>query len=130
MPKDTTEKVTTLSKAMLERPKPVILQDEETDNAYTLEFSRDSIRFAERQGFAVQDLGRFPATNVPLLFFYAFRMHHKHMAQRQTDAILEDMGGLSPELMERLIQLYNAPMSSLIASEDEGAKKSRFQPIL
>lgn len=90
--------------------KPIILTDTETNEKYTLEFSRDSVKFAEDRGFTISDLEKFPMTKVPELFFYAFRMHHKNMSRQQTDKMLfEQIGGVPEGMLERLVQLYSAP---------------------
>ena len=90
--------------------KPIILTDTETNEKYTLEFSRESVKFAEDRGFAIADLDRYPMTKVPELFYYAFRMHHKNISRQQTDKMLfEQIGGVPDGMLERLAQLYSAP---------------------
>lgn len=52
------------------------------------------------------------------------------MARNKTDAILEAMGGLTPEYLERLILLYNqAAMAGVFATDDE-AKNSEVTVVL
>lgn len=97
---------------------PIIIRDTDTDKEYTLEFNRESIRFAESRGFDINDIERHPMTRVPELFYYAFRMHHKNIARDKADAMLEEIGW-SDVLLERLGQLYAVPFESLMADEDE-----------
>lgn len=100
--------------------KPIILTDTDTGAQYTLEFNRESIRFAESRGFDIQDIEKHPMTRVPELFFYAFRMHNKSVSREKTDKILfDDLGGVSDAMLERLGQLYAAPLETLIAGENE-----------
>ena len=97
-----------------EKVKPIILHDLENDEDYTLEFDRDSVKFAESRGFDIEDVGKFPMTKVPELFFYAFRMHHPKMARNQTDRILFDvLKGLPEGVAERLGALYSVPYEAL-----------------
>ena len=93
---------------------------------YTLEFSRESVKFAESRGFDISELTKFPHTNIPALWFYAFRMNHKNMSRAQTDGLLEELGGLTPDEIERLVRLYNAPAESLILVEGNGRKNSKM----
>lgn len=108
---------------MEEKVKPIVITDNATDEKYVLEFSRESIKFAELRGFNISDVTRLPMTKVPELFFYAFRMHHKNIARDKTDKILfECLGGLPDAMIERLADLYAAPLNTLHRSDDEEPK--------
>ena len=109
------------------RVTPIRITDPESGEAYVLEFSRQSVKFAEARGFKISELLDFPQTNIPAFWYYAFRKNHGEMSRAQTDALLDEMGGITSEVLERLVQLYNAPTESLIASSDEAERKnSRF----
>lgn len=45
----------------VERVKPIILRMED-GTEYTLEFSRETVRFAEGRGFVIDDVAKFPMT--------------------------------------------------------------------
>ena len=108
-----------------EKVKPIILTDNETGDEYTLEFSRESIRFAEQRGFDIDDVGKYPMTKLPELFFYAFRMHHKNVSREKTDMILfDDRKGMPKGMAERLGALYAAPFEAL--SNDGEGKNSKM----
>ena len=113
---------------MEDRVRPVRLVDNETGEEYTLDFSRDGVRFAEGRGFKPDDVLDYPASRIPELFFYAFRKNHKNMAKNQTDRILEEqLGGMTEALLTRLIQLYNqAALTHLIVTEEDSAKNARM----
>lgn len=103
-----------------DRVQSVRLTDNDTGAVYELDFSRDSVRFAENRGFNVDEISDFPVTRIPEFFYYAFRKNHKNMARSQTDALLEKMGGIPHALLERLMLLYaQAGYSHLIAEDDE-----------
>lgn len=115
------EKVTNLQDFI----QPARLTDNQTGNVYELDFSRDSVKFAEARGFKMDDLTAFPATKIPEFFFYAFRKNHKNVARSKTDALLDSMGGMTNALLERLVQLYNqAALTHLIATDEEAEKNS------
>lgn len=103
--------------------KPLTITTKAGDT-YTLDFSRESVRFAESRGFDISELTKYPQTNIPSLWFYAFRKNHKNVARSQTDALLEELGGLTTAELERLVQLYNQPVESLIILEEGGRKNS------
>ena len=113
------------NKEVNEQVKPIIIHDEENGTDYTLEFDRDSVRFAEARGFDIDDVGRFPMTKIPELFFYAFRMHHKSVSREKTDRILfEELGGLPDGAAERLGALYAAPFEALSNKNADGKVKN------
>ena len=108
-----------------DRVKPVFITDNETKERYELDFSRESVKFAEARGFEIDSVATFPATKIPELFFYAFRKNHRKMARANTDALMESMNGLSGALLERLIQLYQqAGLSHVIQTDEEAEKNS------
>jgi hypothetical protein len=108
-----------------EKVKPLILTDNETGEKYTLEFSRESVKFAEARGFDIGDVNKFPMTKLPDLFYYAFRMHHRNIARERTDRILfDDLGGLPAAGLERLYMLYSAPFDALVLSPEYGETKN------
>lgn len=109
-----------------EEIRPIILTDNETGEKYTLEFTRDSVRFAEKHGFNFDDIDKYPMSTIPDLFYYAFRAHHKMVARDKTDKILfEDLGGLSEAVVKRLASLYAAPFKAL-TREDDDTKNSKM----
>ena len=115
-------------KEVNEKVKPIILRDTESGTEYTLEFNRESIRFAESRGFAIDDIDRFPMSKIPELFYYSFRAHHKNVSREKTDRmIFEDWGGIGslPEgLLERLVMLYAEPFNA--TNVEEKAKNSKL----
>jgi hypothetical protein len=110
-----------------EQVKPIILHDTEAGIDYTLEFNRETIRFAESRGFDMEDVGKYPMTKLPELFYYAFRMHHKNVSREKTDRILfDDLGGMPSGMAERLGALYAAPFEALANNDGSNAKNSKM----
>ena len=106
------------NKEVNERVNPIIIRNEDTNDVYTLEFDRESVRFAEQRGFDIEDVPKFPLTKVPELFWYSFRMHHKSVSKEKADRILfDDLGGMPEGAVERLIKLYGATLNSLNNSD-------------
>ena len=44
------------------------------------------------------------------------------MAREKTDKMLDELGGLAPAELARLVELYNQPNESLILTEESGRK--------
>ena len=110
-----------------DRIQPIKLTDNDTNETYELDFSRDSIRFAEQRGFKVDEVTDYPVTKFPEIFFYAFRMHHKNLSRTQTDELYEKLGGYTPKFLERLIMLYNqAALANNIVEDEDAAKNAHM----
>lgn len=90
----------------MDRVKPIVIKDSKNKREYTLEFDRDSVRFAESRGFKLEDVDQYSMTKVPEFFWYAFRMHHKNVALNQAEAILRDIGGMTEAIAKRLVELW------------------------
>jgi len=106
--------------------KPIIIHDKENEIDYTLEFSRESVKFAEQRGFSIEEVEKYPLSKCEELFFYAFRMHHKNIAREKTDKLLLELGGVMgcPDgFMERLSELYLVPFSTLKGEEERKNSK-------
>lgn len=108
-----------------ERILPIRITDHDTGETYELDFSRDSVVFAEQRGFEPESITTFPATKIPEFFYYAFRKNHKKLAKNQTDALLDKLGGLTDKMLERLILLYQqAQMANNIIQDEEDLVKN------
>ena len=105
------------TKETKELAKPIRLVDNETGEAYILEFDRDTVRWAEQRGFDPDMVTKFPMTVGADFFFYAFRMHHRNIARDKTDKILFDyLGGINEttgKILARLMELYYQTFDTL-----------------
>ena len=114
------------NKEMNEKINPIVLTNNETGDVYTLEFNRESVRFAEARGFDIDDVSKYPMSKLPELFYYAFRMHHKSVSRERADRILfDDLGGMPEGMAERLGALYAAPFEAL-TNKGEKSKNSKM----
>lgn len=110
----------------MDKVKPIILTDNETGDKYTLDFSRDTVRFAEARGFDIHKVLDMPQTYVPFLFQLSFRMHHSNIGKNRIDKMWDAMGGISTEALTRLIELYNQVNESLFIEEDDVKENPRM----
>lgn len=110
---------------MAEKIKPIILTDVGTGDKYTLDFNRDSVRFAESRGFAIMDVEKYPMTMYDL-FFYAFRMHHRNVPREKTDKFIDEgfggIAGMPAAMVERLVELYAQTFGSLVENDTENPR--------
>jgi len=102
-----------------EKVKPVIIHDKENGRDYTLEFNRESIKFAEGRGFKLEDVDDYPMSKIPEFFWYAFRMHHPSFSLNQAEKMLDRMGGMTEALGKRLGELWTVPFEALNPSEGD-----------
>lgn len=93
--------------------KPIIIHDKENGRDYTLEFNRDTIKFAEQRGFKIEDVDAFPMTKLPEFFWYAFRMHHPSFSLNQAEKLMDRMGGIGEAMGKRLGELWAVPFEAL-----------------
>ena len=109
----------------MEKVNPIILRNDD-GTEYKLEFTKATVKMAERGGFTLKMIadGKL-VTGYSELFYYAFMANHRYMKQTDTDRILEEVGGMSDELAERLIDLYTEPAKAFSA-DDEARKNSKW----
>lgn len=97
----------------------------EDGKKYVLDFSRESVVYAETHGFGIADLAdeNKLLTTIPELFFYAFRKNHPEVTKEQSDHILfDELGGIADAWMERLGELFSDTYLSL--RNEEGKPKN------
>ena len=62
---------------------------------------------------------------IPLIWNAAFRRYDKKLSMEKTTKILETLGGMRPEWLARLKQLYDQSLASLIADPDETEEEGK-----
>lgn len=105
---------------------PIILTDTETATEYTLEFTAETVKYAQKNGFNYNEIDTKPMVVIPELFAYAFRANHKNLAQYKIKELWDELteGGMPDGFIERLVALYIKPMECLLSKEGE-AKNSK-----
>lgn len=111
--------------------KPIIITDNETGEKYTLEFTKESVKFAQLRGFDINEVDTKPMIAIPDLFFYAFRAHHMNVPREKVEKLLwNKLKGLSGPVLERLIQLFLLPYTELISTDEtEGDEKNALATV-
>ena len=83
---------------------------------YTLEFTRETVKQMEREGFVGEYIITKPMNTLPKLFAGAFKAHHRYEKQKTIDEMFEcftnKMG-----LIEKLTEMYNDPIETLMDDE-------------
>lgn len=95
---------------------------------YTLEYSRNSVRQMEQQGFVLEKLSKQPMNMVPLLVYGAFTKNHKGIKRSLVDEIYEHItdkiGDGDNGFIHALLEMYAETVNTLTdnKSVDEGNK--------
>lgn len=85
---------------------------------YTLEFTRRTVTEMEKRGFIAAEVETKPMTTLPALFKGAFLAHHRFEKESTIDEIFASMTHKG-ELIGKLAEMYNEPISSLIEEPEE-----------
>lgn len=122
------EKITKIEeneKNVIEEVKPITLRLTNGD-VYTLEFDRDTVKWAEQRGFSgnpangYAPLNDMPITFMEEIFFYSFHMHHKRVTKQFTDDLLYNvLKGMPEGMLDRLVALH-AKTYEVLINNDEG----------
>lgn len=111
---------------MEDRVNPIRLTLQSTGETYELDFNRDSVKFAEMHGFELENVTRFPTSNIPEFFYLALRKNHRRLSRTQADDIFEEIGGVTGKMLTRLIALYNqAALTHVISTEEDYEKNAK-----
>ena len=85
---------------------------------YTLEYTRESVKQMEREGFVASDIVEKPMLTLPKLFAGAFKAHHRFdVKQKQIDEIFELFSN-KQALVEKLAEMYAEPMETLMDNDN------------
>ena len=87
---------------------------------YTLEYTRESVRQMEREGFKSSDVLEKPMLTLPKLFAGAFKAHHKWGTKPQDIEEIYNNFKNKDALFEKLAEMYNEPMEAMLDEPDEG----------
>jgi len=96
--------------------------------AYTLEYSRNTVKQMEAQGFQIDEIWSKPLTSVLTLFSGAFLMHHPNVFRNK--ALCEEIYRSLPgrdKLLETLVQLYQEPVLSLLDEPEENEGNTSWE---
>ena len=89
---------------------------------YTLEYTRESVKQMEREGFVASDIVNKPMLTLPKLFAGAFKAHHKFDTKQKTIDEIFELFKNKQALIEKLAEMYATPMETLMDDDsiDEG----------
>jgi len=104
---------------MAERIQEIRLKDKKYNKEYILDFSLDTIAYLQGVGFDWSEIESKSAIMIPLLWFGAFRRYQPKVSKKETDDMLEEIGGMSAAVIQRLRQLWEQALDALVADGDE-----------
>ena len=88
---------------------------------YILEYTRKSIAQMERSGFRIDDITEKPISALPTLFAGAFLANSYYTKRSVINDIFDNIVNKS-ELIGKLAELYNEPLSSMLEEPEENEK--------
>lgn len=114
---------------MEERIQPIRITDNSTGDVYELDFSRESTVFTDRlfrnAGIKLDEIADNVNEGIPLFWYCAFRAKHKNLSRAKADELRNKLGGLTPQIIDRLINLYTqATMSNNVVQDEEELSKN------
>ena len=86
---------------------------------YVLEYSRQSVRQMEGQGFVLDEIASKPVTMIPLLFEGAFIKNCRGIKRKTISDIYDGIGDKTG-LLEALMEMYAETLSTLTDDSVEG----------
>ena len=81
---------------------------------YCLEFTRETVKQMEREGFVSGDILTKPMSTLPKLFAGAFKAHHKYDTKQKVIEEIFDGFKNKPALVEKLAEMFAEPMETLM----------------
>ena len=85
---------------------------------YTLEYTRETVKQMEREGFVTEDIMNKPMLTLPRLFSGAFKAHHKfETKQKMIDEMFELFTNKNA-LLEKLAEMYHDPFVTLMDDDN------------
>ena len=100
------------------------------DNDYVLEYSRNSVKQMEAQGFVLDKIAEQPMTMIPLLVYGAFTKNNKGIKRSLVDEIYEHItdkiGDGDNGFIHALLEMYAETVTTLTNNEsaDEETERS------
>ena len=85
--------------------------------AYKLAFTRETVIATENMGFDIGNIISKPVSSLTFLWRGAFLEHHDTLTIAEADKLLEKID--KKNLLDALLDLYNAPINSLMDEENE-----------
>ena len=85
---------------------------------YALEYSRQSVRTMEAQGFVLDDISTKPMMMIPMLFQGAFIKNHRGIKRTLMDEIYEEINDKTG-LISALMELYTETLSTLMDDKSD-----------
>ena len=84
---------------------------------FNFEFTRETVKEMEREGFVAEQIITKPMLTLPKLFAGAFKAHHKYEKQKIIDEMFELFTNKGA-LIEKLVEMYQDPVESLMDDEN------------
>lgn len=85
---------------------------------YCLEYTPDTIKTMEANGFNINEIGDKPATRIEQLWAGAFLANHRRVSNTVIMALFKKMKDRE-KLLRKLTEMYNGALEYLLPDEDD-----------
>ena len=85
---------------------------------YTLEYTRETVKQMEREGFVTEDIVNKPMLTLPRLFAGSFKAHHKFDAKQKVIDEMFELFTNKNALLEKLAEMYHDPFVTLMDDDN------------
>jgi hypothetical protein len=96
-----------------------MIEFEYNGKAYCLEYTPETIKRMEANGFNINEIGEKPATRLEQLWAGAFLAHHRKAVGDGIPEKLFKQMKRREELLKKLTEMYNATLEYLLPDEDD-----------
>ena len=86
---------------------------------YELEYTRETVKQMEAEGFVLENVATKPMNTLPKLFAGAFKANHRYVKHALVNEMFEKLTN-KQALLEKLIEMYTYPITTLMEDADEG----------
>lgn len=87
------------------------------DRPYCLEYTRETVKQMEANGFKIGDIGDMPATRIEQLWAGSFLAHERSVSNTIIKELYSKMKD-KEKLLQKLTEMYNSTLAYLM--DDEG----------
>ena len=91
---------------------------EYNNKEYTLEYTRETVKQMEREGFVAGDILTKPMLTLPKLFAGAFKAHHRFDTKQKIIDEIFELFTNKQALVEKLAEMYAEPMETLLDNDN------------
>lgn len=108
------------------KAKQLTIKDPTSGDTYTLEYTRESVRWMEDRDFSFRDMQTKPMTTLPELFAGAFHAHHRYVSRDVIERIFKGLPD-KESLFPALAAMYTDPIDEMFTEPEKDEKNPTWE---